>query len=90
MHRDLTVALESSRDGLDIDMSAVTFCDSSGLDVLLDLNRMALEAGKSIVVTAPSRPVDRVLRLTGADGVLTVRGRPAPKASPPGTGLNLP
>ncbi|MFE2327479.1 STAS domain-containing protein [Streptomyces sp. NPDC059385] len=88
VRRDLTMALASSSAGLDIDMSAVTFCDSSGLHVLLDLNPTALETGKSLMVTTPSRPVDRLLRLTGADGALTARSRPTPKAPPPGAGPN--
>ncbi|MFJ8209365.1 STAS domain-containing protein [Streptomyces sp. NPDC096033] len=74
----LTAALDSSRHGLDVDLSAVTFCDSSGLHILLDLHRRALSAGKTFVLTAPSRPVARLLRLSGAEQVLTVRDRPPP------------
>ncbi|MEU3913948.1 STAS domain-containing protein [Streptomyces sp. NPDC029721] len=74
----LTEALDSSRHGLDVDLSAVTFCDSSGLHILLDLNRRALTAGKTLVLTAASRPVARLLRLSGAEQVLTVRDRPTP------------
>ncbi|MFE4633594.1 STAS domain-containing protein [Streptomyces sp. NPDC056773] len=80
LRKNLTTALVSSRDGLDVDLSAVTFCDSSGLHVLLDLNRLALEAGKSLVLTALSRPVARLLRLTGTQHTLTVRDWPAEEA----------
>ncbi|MFD7631844.1 STAS domain-containing protein [Streptomyces sp. NPDC059851] len=52
LRRDLTVALAASRSGLDIDLAAVTFCDSSGLHVLLDLDRLALQTGKTLVRTA--------------------------------------
>lgn len=82
LRKDLAAALRSSRDGLDIDLSAVTFCDSSGLHVLLDLNRLALKDGKSLVLTALSRPVDRLIRMAGADGLLSVRGRLTPQAAP--------
>lgn len=75
---DLVSALESSRDGLDVDLSAVTFCDTTGLHILLDLHRRALQAGKSLVLTALSRPVARLLRLSGVQHVLTVRSWPTP------------
>ncbi|MEV6955737.1 STAS domain-containing protein [Streptomyces sp. NPDC051183] len=74
--KDLTTALESSRSGLDVDLSGVTFCDSSGLHVLLDLNGLALKAGKSLVLTALSRPVARLLDLTGTRSRLTAGGEP--------------
>ncbi|MEU7072424.1 STAS domain-containing protein [Streptomyces narbonensis] len=73
----LATALAASRSGLDIDLAAVTFCDSSGLDVLLDLNRRAMDAGKTLVLTAVSRPTALLLSLTGAQRVLTVRDWPA-------------
>ncbi|MFB6619381.1 STAS domain-containing protein [Streptomyces sp. NPDC056367] len=73
---DLVSALESSPDGMDVDLSAVTFCDTTGLHILLDLHRLALEAGKSLVLTALSRPVARLLRVSGVQQVLTVRAWP--------------
>ncbi|MFB7447094.1 STAS domain-containing protein [Streptomyces sp. NPDC056194] len=86
LRQDLTTALDSSGLGLDIDLSAVTFMDSSGLHLLVDLNRLALKNGKSLVLTALSRPVARLLELTGADHVLTVRGWTALKPPPIGGG----
>ena len=80
LRRDLTAALDSSPCGLDIDLSAVTFCDSQGLHVLSDLNREARKAGKTLVLTALSRQVARLLRVTRAQHVLTVRGWPPPEA----------
>ncbi|MFJ8160133.1 STAS domain-containing protein [Streptomyces sp. NPDC096136] len=81
LHTDLAAGLAASRDGLDVDLSAVTFCDSSGLHILLDLHRLAQAGGKSVVLTALSNPVARLIRMTGADDVLTVHGRPAPRAA---------
>ncbi|MET3984346.1 STAS domain-containing protein [Streptomyces sp. PvR034] len=71
LREDLLTALTSSRAGLDLDLSAVTFCDSSGLHVLLDLHKLATEAGKSFVLTAVSRPVAHLLQLTGIQRLLT-------------------
>ncbi|MEV7541142.1 STAS domain-containing protein [Streptomyces sp. NPDC089915] len=79
LRKDLSTALDSSRDGLDVDLSAVTFCDSQGLHVLLDLNRLAAKTGKSLVLTALSRPVAHLLDVSGTDRLLKVRGRPDPK-----------
>ncbi|MFB7356049.1 STAS domain-containing protein [Streptomyces gardneri] len=67
--------------GLDVDLSGVTFCDSSGLDMLLRLNRRANRAGKSLVLTALSPRVTRLLRLTGAEHLFTTHTWPP---SPPG------
>ncbi|RST06662.1 anti-sigma factor antagonist [Streptomyces sp. WAC07149] len=73
LREELSAALEASSTGLDVDLAAVTFCDSSGLHVLLDLNQLAVQAGKTLVLTAVSRPVARVLHLSGVERVLAVR-----------------
>ncbi|MFJ7157032.1 STAS domain-containing protein [Streptomyces sp. NPDC101118] len=73
LRQDLIAALEGSSTGLDIDLAAVTFCDSSGLHVLLDVDQLAVQAGKTLVLTAFSPPVARLLHLSGAEQVLTVR-----------------
>ncbi|WP_086824526.1 STAS domain-containing protein [Streptomyces sp. NRRL B-24572] len=82
LRQNLTMALTASRGGLDIDLAAVTFCDSSGLHVLLDLNHLALRDGKTLVLTALSRPVALLLRLAGTHHVLTVHGWAAPDIRP--------
>ncbi|MFI1660439.1 STAS domain-containing protein [Streptomyces sp. NPDC020472] len=76
----LTAALDASCSGLDVDLAALTFCDSAGLHVLLDVHQQALQAGKSLALTALSRPVARLLRITGTQEVLTASDLPAPEA----------
>ncbi|WP_329389417.1 STAS domain-containing protein [Streptomyces sp. NBC_01351] len=83
LREDLTSALEAGRHGLDIDLSDVTFCDSSALHVLLDLNRMAAETGKSLVLTALSRRVSRLFEITGAHHVFTTVDGPRGAAASP-------
>jgi len=39
---------------LEVDMSAVTFIDASGIGVLLAARRLAVDAGGSLTVRAPS------------------------------------
>lgn len=48
-----------------IDMSEVSFLDSSGLRTLLKISRVAGERGDQVVLRSPSAEVDRLLELTG-------------------------
>ncbi|MFG3350226.1 STAS domain-containing protein [Streptomyces sp. NPDC048018] len=82
----------SSRDALDaatrvtppagaalcLDMSAVTFMDSSGLNFLLILHRRLAEHGSPLVLTGIQQEPMRVLTLTGADAILLPPGERAP------------
>ena len=66
-------ALEALRDlssHLVLDMSGVSFMDSTGLKVLLSLQRSAALAGGSLTVAGATRPVRRILTLTGLDQTL--------------------
>jgi anti-anti-sigma factor len=54
-----------------VDMSGVTFCDSSGLGALLDVRRAAADAGVDMVLRDVSRQVARLLDLADADGWLS-------------------
>jgi anti-anti-sigma factor len=51
------------------DLSRVTFLDSSGLGVLVQAHRTAVERDNQLLVVASS-PVRKLLRLTGLDTVL--------------------
>ncbi|MEU3690334.1 STAS domain-containing protein [Streptomyces narbonensis] len=70
--QDLAAALDASACGLDVDLSGVTFCDSSGLHMLLRLNRRASQAGKSLELTTLGPRVARLLHLTGTEHLFTV------------------
>jgi anti-anti-sigma factor len=50
-----------------LDLSGVTFMDSMGLRVLVELRQAVVDAGHAFALAAPSRPVDRVLALAGLD-----------------------
>jgi anti-sigma B factor antagonist len=60
------------RDVLVLDMSDVSFMDSSGLRVLIELNQRAGEAGVGLTVRSPSRAVARLIEISGLDGVIEV------------------
>ena len=53
-----------------LDLSELTFCDSSGVRVLLALHRLAAEAQRDLRIRDATSAVAQVLNLTGADRVL--------------------
>ncbi len=55
-----------------IDLSEVTFIDSSALGVLVVMREQAAERGVDVVLRAPSPPVSRVLSITALDHVFTI------------------
>jgi anti-anti-sigma factor len=50
-----------------IDMSAVAFVDSRGLEVLVDLSEKVADAGRTLKLCAINKTVRQVLELTGLD-----------------------
>jgi anti-sigma B factor antagonist len=58
-------------DRLVVDLGEVSFCDSSGLGALLDIQRIAGDSGVSLALRAVPPAVDRLLELTDVDGWLT-------------------
>ena len=59
-----------------IDLSAVTFMDSSGLRVLLTAHRRAEEAGRGFALVRGSDTVNRLLDVTGLTERLEVLDEP--------------
>ncbi|MFE1409999.1 STAS domain-containing protein [Streptomyces sp. NPDC058746] len=55
-----------------VDFSGVAFCDSTGLNVLLQGRQEAERAGTTIEVVGLRRPVERMFRITGVDEIFTV------------------
>lgn len=53
-----------------VELSGVTFCDSSGLGALLDIGRLATDRGAVIVLRNVPPAVARLLDLAGVDDVL--------------------
>jgi anti-sigma B factor antagonist len=56
-----------------LDLSTVTFIDSTGLNALIRTYRL-LEPGGSLLVLAPSPQVSRVLEVTGLDRLFRISG----------------
>ncbi|MFF9024807.1 STAS domain-containing protein [Streptomyces eurythermus] len=53
-----------------VDLSAVTFLDSTGLTMLISAYRTARSTGARLALIAPSPAVREMLRLTGVDRVV--------------------
>jgi anti-sigma B factor antagonist len=57
----------TSVERLVVDMSAVSFMDSSGLRVLVEVQQRSLDGGPSLTIVDPSHSVVRLLELAGLD-----------------------
>ncbi|MFF3336769.1 STAS domain-containing protein [Streptomyces sp. NPDC002888] len=77
---------ECLRDGIrtvDVDLTAVTFCDASGLNAFLAAARLATDAGTTLQLHYPPRTMARVLEITGSGFLL----RPILAARAPSRGI---
>jgi anti-sigma B factor antagonist len=54
-----------------LDVSGVTFCDSSGLGVLVGARSLLLARGGTLAVVGATGQVDRLLRITGLERLFT-------------------
>ncbi|MFJ9611477.1 STAS domain-containing protein [Kitasatospora sp. NPDC101176] len=57
-----------------VDMSALTFCDSTLVNALLKIRVSARAAGVELVLAAPPPQARRLLEITGVDEIFTLRG----------------
>lgn len=64
-------ALQQTTSVLEIDVSGVTFCDSSGVSGLLAVHRIAANDRKRMVVTNPQGRLERTLTIAGLLTMLT-------------------
>ncbi|MEV0200967.1 STAS domain-containing protein [Nonomuraea sp. NPDC050691] len=72
LRQRLMRALPTGADLLVVDLSAVSFCDASGLGVLVGIQRRARPRGVTLTLKAPRPLMARLLRITGLDRSLTV------------------
>ena len=70
--REAGEAILTESDTVRFDLSGVEFIDSSGLGVLVGLTSAARDGGGDVIIIAPSRPVVRLLQISGLDRHLTV------------------
>lgn len=61
-----------------LDLSHVTFCDSTALSALIEAQRTVADAGGTCVVSEASRPIRRLLEVAGCDWLLSAPDDSAP------------
>ena len=69
---DRFVMLPAGDGDIVIAMAEVTFIDSSGLRVLIDLQQRAGDAGRRFLLDAPSQSVTRLLEVSGLSDHFTI------------------
>jgi anti-anti-sigma factor len=55
-----------------LDLADLTFCDSSGLGMLVHLRKVCADQGVDLVLERPHERVRRVITLTGLDGIFRI------------------
>jgi anti-sigma B factor antagonist len=68
----LSAALDGRENGarLVLDLRGLSFIDSTGLHLLVALDRRAQDDGFQLTLLAPAAPIDRAIRLSGLDQTL--------------------
>lgn len=64
-------ALDAGRSRLVVDLSGVSFMDSTGLGVLIGVNKR-LEQGSELVIVCPPGVVRQVFEFSGTDGAFSI------------------
>jgi anti-sigma B factor antagonist len=72
LQAELGAALAAGPATIVADLSAVEFCDSTGMNVLLAAHRLAAERGGELVLAAPRPALRKILEVTGLQSVFTV------------------
>src|SRR3954451_16236113 len=73
LETEATACLDDTPDVCEIDLSEVTFIDSSGLGALVRIRTLGHQRGKRIVLTNVPPSVDRPLAVTGLSEVFEIR-----------------
>ncbi|MEQ4299911.1 STAS domain-containing protein [Plantactinospora sp. B6F1] len=84
LHETLHRALRHRFRRVTVDLSQVTFCDSSGIGALLLSHAEADRIGCRLIAVAPRPFVRRVFELTGVTGLLGLDPPSIPEPSGPG------
>ncbi|MFJ5548744.1 STAS domain-containing protein [Streptomyces sp. NPDC093225] len=77
--RDMLLAVFSAEprpDAVVVDLQGLSFCDSSGLNVLLNARTVAAEGGQSFSLAAPRQQLLRLMEMTGAATLFAIELAP--------------
>ncbi len=70
---DEALAGYAATESISVDLSEVSFVDSSGLRVIVRAHKRHNEGGGGLTVVRPSQSVTRLLDMTGLTSELTIR-----------------
>ncbi|MFH0177485.1 STAS domain-containing protein [Streptomyces cacaoi] len=70
VRKALAECLSDGIRSIDVDLTAVTFCDASGLNAFLLASRFATEAGRTLRLHHPPQSMARVIEITGSGFLL--------------------
>ncbi|CAM5675402.1 hypothetical protein SAVIM338S_07157 [Streptomyces avidinii] len=69
---DAAIAAAPATADVTLDLSGMTFCDSSGLNVLLQARLHAEERGHALRLAGPGRQMLNLLEMTGANALFPI------------------
>ncbi|MFJ9597929.1 STAS domain-containing protein [Streptomyces virginiae] len=55
-----------------VDLAELSFCDSAGLNALIQAHRIAAGHGKRLTLSSPQTQTLRLLKMTGADALFPI------------------
>lgn len=73
LRRELHAVIAESHSPAYVDLSGVTFFDSSSIAVLIDARRLAPAHRSELIIVSPSQACRRVFDILGLEDVLDVR-----------------
>ncbi len=79
----LSALLDDGTSTVVVDLSAVTFLDSTGIGTLVGALKRAEEQGGGLPVVCPQDRLLKLFRITGLDGVFTIRDTVAEAVAAP-------
>ncbi|HTS96484.1 MAG TPA: STAS domain-containing protein [Streptosporangiaceae bacterium] len=72
VREELLAVLNRSPDALIVDMGGTTFCDSACVNALARAHKRAAESGAGMRLVVTASGVQRVLAITGIDGLMGI------------------
>lgn len=55
-----------------MDMSSISFCDSSGLGLIMGRYKLMNENGGELLINKPTESVEKIMRLSGLDRLVKI------------------
>jgi anti-sigma B factor antagonist len=83
LQQRLADAIDGDARELVLDVSAVSFCDVTGLDVILDARSRLSSRGGRLSLLGPCRPLQIMLRALALEGELPMATPASPDPAPP-------